>query len=333
MASKDRLKELRNLPVVPVLPVRETATCEIPTRAHGYDENDSPSSVEPTILHGVSNNKFHVEIEGVKQLLDTFKRSISGMESLLAQRRWNIEDENDLVIPSKQSSTSSISSASSIENDLSLIISEINRLATDVRSRFKRLKLLIAEEKDVGEQKTEQGILNALLSQFVHLVERYNKIHNDYKSKCRQRCKRTASIILPEATEEQLEEMVDTGKIQTMVYDKIMADQRTAEARAALFLMQEQQRDLIALEKNIGELHSLFVDVYSIMAAQEDSLQAINSELSEAIPRIEHAVSDLREAEKLVKRRRGVVIATVATITTIGLIATAAALAPLLAFA
>jgi len=114
-------------------------------------------------------------------------------------------------------------------------------------------------------------------------------------------------------------------------------------------MMQEQQRDLIHLERSINELNSLFLDVTTLLDAQVtttdnqfiwyvdddilkgDALSEIAKSTSHAVDKTAKSRSNLEKAEKLVKKRRKKCMIVISAIVGVVLIILAITLAPLAA--
>lgn len=201
-------------------------------------------------------------------------------------------------------------------------LEDINKLASSIRSKIQILQRNFTNE-------SQKKIITAILTQFVNQMEKYNNIQNELEQKSRQQLSRTVKIILPNANEDQIVEYSQPGKIQALIKDKILKE----ETHNTLLLIEEQRRDLEQLEKNISELHALFIDVHTLINSHDDSLQNISLDLQQTKHRVIQSLNRLEDAEKLVKRRRTRWIMTIATVVGIGLVSAAIALAPLAAFA
>lgn len=195
---------------------------------------------------------------------------------------------------------------------------------------LKDINELINKIKYDMNKLSKSDISRTLLSQFVTQLELYNNIQLELERKSRERLSRTLQIILPQHKVENIEEFVDSEKVQELIQNEIL---QKNNAISSLLLLEEQNKDLEQLEKNINILHEMFIDVDCMLKSQGDTLQNITGNLQETKYKIHSGLNKLNEANKLKKKRREQWFVIIGSITGITLVIVAVTLAPLLAFA
>ena len=86
-----------------------------------------------------------------------------------------------------------------------------------------------------------------------------------------------------------------------------MQDKREhSEAAMALIHLKEQHRDIMLLEQSIIELHQIFVDIATLIEAQDELVDQIEWNCEQASAWTGEAVKELKSANLYVKKHRKV---------------------------
>jgi len=242
--------------------------------------------------------KFLEDVGKIKTLTSVIRRNVNSIKDAYNKQAWSSVDSN------LQKS-----------EELDTLLQDTNKSAGQVRNLLKRMKIendLLSPE---DPQKRNRSNLHANLSQkFLALVREYQTLQTDYKEKYRERVQRQAGIVKPGVTNEEVDQMIETGT--SSFVDQILAETKHTEAKNALLEMQEQQRDLKHLERSIQELNQLFIDMSTIVEAASERVDSIEEHVSESMGHASSAVVDLTRANesRMTKRRR--------VATTIGVVVT-----------
>merc|ERR1712232_7380 len=94
---------------------------------------------------------------------------------------------------------------------------------------------------DVKIRKYQHGTLTR---KFVDLMSEYQEMQTKYKNKYRERVQRQYTIMRPEATPEEVQEVLDGDMHQDVFTQQILQQPGHAAAKNALAEIQERHRDI-----------------------------------------------------------------------------------------
>jgi len=208
----------------------------------------------------------------------------------------------------KQSWSSPLDNSQKTNNTQQLeeLLESTNLSSSQIRNRLKTLK----EQNDAlpaeNAQKRIRSNMHAVLSKkFLVLLQEYQSIQNSYKEKSRERFHRQAEIVQPGVSREQVDSMLESsGGNMDYFGDKLLSDKKHGEAKNALMAIQEQQRDLKHLEKNIQELHQIFLDMSLLVESSTETMVKVQLDISDTTLIGENAIKHLKKAEEHVMQKR-----------------------------
>eukprot|EP01102_Stenamoeba_stenopodia_P000506 TRINITY_DN10494_c0_g1_i1.p1 TRINITY_DN10494_c0_g1~~TRINITY_DN10494_c0_g1_i1.p1 ORF type:complete len:292 (-),score=71.26 TRINITY_DN10494_c0_g1_i1:127-1002(-) len=273
--------------------------------------------------------RFYSTVEKLATQMQEFSDQVNSIKPLLEKRF--LEKGTDTL---KKERLFDAPTTRACDEEVKLIFTSTNGLAVQIRSTLKNLQDIVNSTEDGGKKHVYDTTIAGIYHRFKGQLERYHQMQLDYDRKSKDRLFREAKILMPEASDDELQQAVESGQVQTLAYDKIMMnDQKHIEARTALALLQEQQQELLSLETSINELHSLFLEVTSLLKSQEDPLLKLQEDTEPVRKHVRAALQDLREGEHDVRDRRRRKIIFWSTVTGTALVGAAITIAPLFAFA
>ncbi|XP_010168271.2 syntaxin-1B, partial [Corapipo altera] len=93
----------------------------------------------------------------------------------------------------------------------------------------------------------------------------YNATQSKYRDRCKDRIQRQLEITGRTTTNEELEDMLESGKLAIFTDDIKMDSQMTKQA---LNEIETRHNEIIKLETSIRELHDMFVDMAMLVESQ-----------------------------------------------------------------
>jgi len=191
---------------------------------------------------------------------------------------------------------------------LEQLMDATNAAATDVRNKLKAMDVANKELMRTDSGSSEARIRNyqhgTLTRKFVDLMAEYQEVQNTYKNKYRERVERQYKIVKPEATQEEIEQVLEGDAQQEIFTQQILQQPGHAAAKSALADIQERHRDIHRLEQSIAELHQLFLDMSVLVESQGELLDQIEYTVSQSVNYTSKAVEELRSANKYQKKFR-----------------------------
>ncbi|XP_025049727.1 syntaxin-1B isoform X1 [Alligator sinensis] len=131
----------------------------------------------------------------------------------------------------------------------------------------------------------------------------YNATQSKYRDRCKDRIQRQLEITGRTTTNEELEDMLESGKLAIFTDDIKMDSQMTKQA---LNEIETRHNEIIKLETSIRELHDMFVDMAMLVESQGEMIDRIEYNVEHSVDYVERAVSDTKKAVKYQSKARRV---------------------------
>ncbi|XP_044846349.1 syntaxin-2 isoform X3 [Mauremys mutica] len=151
---------------------------------------------------------------------------------------------------------------------------------------------------EVRIQKTQHSVLSWKL---VEVMTEYNKIQTQFRERSKGRIQRQLEITGKNTTDEELEEMLESGNPSIFTCDIISDSQIT---RQALNEIESRHKDIMKLESSIRALHDMFTDMAMFVETQGEMINSIEKNVMNASDYIEHAKEKTKEAVKYQSKAR-----------------------------
>ncbi|CAG2107021.1 unnamed protein product [Medioppia subpectinata] len=197
-----------------------------------------------------------------------------------------------------------------VKQQLDDLMADIKRTANRVRGKLKVMEQNIEQleqtsmmSADFRIRKTQHSMLS---QKFVEVMTDYNKTQTDYRERCKARIQRQLEITGRSTTNEELEEMLESGN-SAIFTQGIMTD--TQQAKQTLADIEARHADIIKLENSIRELHDMFMDMAMLVESQGEMIDRIEYHVEHAREYIETAKQDTKKAREFQRKsRRGEMI-------------------------
>ncbi|KAH7646597.1 syntaxin-1A [Dermatophagoides farinae] len=192
-----------------------------------------------------------------------------------------------------------------VKQQLEDLMGDIKRTANRVRGKLKVMEQNIEQleqtsmmSADFRIRKTQHSMLS---QKFVEVMTDYNKTQTDYRERCKARIQRQLEITGRSTTNEELEEMLESGN-PAIFTQGIMTD--TQQAKQTLADIEARHADIIKLENSIRELHDMFMDMAMLVESQGEMIDRIEFHVSSALEYVEEAVKDTKKAMEYQRKAR-----------------------------
>ncbi|XP_013791609.1 syntaxin-like [Limulus polyphemus] len=137
-------------------------------------------------------------------------------------------------------------------------------------------------------------IQHSMLSQkFVEVMSEYNKIQIDYRERCKARIQRQLEITGKITTNDELENMLESGNPTIFTQGIIM---ETQQAKQTLEDIEARHNDIIKLESSIRELRDMFLDMAMLIENQGEMVNRIEYQVQNTKDFIESVKQDTKKA-------------------------------------
>ncbi|XP_069838398.1 syntaxin-4-like [Dendropsophus ebraccatus] len=182
-----------------------------------------------------------------------------------------------------------------MKKDLQFLREEIKRLAKEIRSKLQLIEIKDEDEEvkrsvHLRMKKTQHSVLS---KQFIDILNRCNVLQTQYRESNVKRIKRQLQITGHNVTDEQFDEMLESG--QTDVFTcNILKD--TQVTKQALNEIEARHEEILKLEKSIVELHDMFMYLAMEVEAQGETIDSIEKNILHSTDYVERAKQQLGQA-------------------------------------
>ncbi|XP_027730446.1 syntaxin-1B [Vombatus ursinus] len=171
------------------------------------------------------------------------------------------------------------------KQELEDLTADIKKTANKVRSKLKAIEQSIEQEEGLNRSSADLRIRktqhSTLSRKFVEVMTEYNATQSKYRDRCKDRIQRQLEITGRTTTNEELEDMLESGKLAIFTDDIKMDSQMTKQA---LNEIETRHNEIIKLETSIRELHDMFVDMAMLVESQVELCDSSLLALSRPFP-------------------------------------------------
>ncbi|XP_026113477.1 syntaxin-2-like isoform X1 [Carassius auratus] len=198
------------------------------------------------------------------------------------------------------------------KEELEQLTIEIKKNANFVRTSLKSMQHNLPPEEQINQASVDARIQKTqytnLSRKFVEVMTQYNEAQMSFREKSKSRIQRQLEITGRITTNEELEEMLETGNPSIFTSDIISDSQIT---RQALNEIESRHKDILRLESSIKELHDMFVDMAMLVETQGEMIDNIEKNVNNAVEYVSQAKVETKKAVRYQTqaRRKHIILA------------------------
>ncbi|NWH97751.1 STX2 protein, partial [Tichodroma muraria] len=226
--------------------------------------------------------------------MDDFFQQVEEIRNNIAKIAQNVEEvkkQHSIILsaPNPEGRT---------KEELEELNEEIKKIANKIRARLKAIE----QSFDQGENANRTSVdLRIRKTQFVEVMTEYNETQTLFRERSKGRIQRQLEITGKTTTDEELEEMLESGNPSIFTSDIISDSQIT---RQALNEIESRHKDIMKLESSIRELHEMFMDMAMFVETQGEMINNIEKNVMNATDYVEHAKEETKKAVKYQSKAR-----------------------------
>ncbi|XP_023598972.1 syntaxin-3 [Trichechus manatus latirostris] len=286
-------------------------------KAERLTEDDDAYEVEIAIDNTAFMDEFFSEIEETRLNIDKISEHVEE-----AKKLYSII----LSAPIPEPKT---------KDDLEQLTTEIKKRANKVRNKLKSKKGMLPESRLCGSQarvlqqlRTFASLMglhctlfpqhSVLSRKFVEVMTKYNEAQVDFRERSKGRIQRQLEITGKKTTDEELEEMLESGN--PAIFTSGIIDSQIS--RQALSEIEGRHKDIVRLESSIKELHDMFMDIAMLVENQGEMLDNIELNVMHTVDHVEKARDETKKAVKYQSQaRKKLIIIIVVVVVLLGILA------------
>uniref|UniRef100_A0A8D1KC79 Syntaxin-3 n=1 Tax=Sus scrofa TaxID=9823 RepID=A0A8D1KC79_PIG len=206
------------------------------------------------------------------------------------------------------------------KDDLEQLTTEIKKRANNVRNKLKSMERHIEEDEvrssaDLRIRKSQHSVLSR---KFVEVMTKYNEAQVDFRERSKGRIQRQLEITGKKTTDEELEEMLESGN--PAIFTSGIIDSQIS--KQALSEIEGRHKDIVRLESSIKELHDMFMDIAMLVENQGEMLDNIELNVMHTVDHVEKAREETKRAVKYQgQARKKLIIIIVVVVVLLGILA------------
>ncbi|XP_038619638.1 syntaxin-2 isoform X3 [Tachyglossus aculeatus] len=233
--------------------------------------------------------------------MDDFFHQVEDLRNSIAKIAQNVEEVKKthsiiLSAPNPEGRT---------KEDLEELNKEIKKIANKIRAKLKSIEQSFDQDEnanrtsvDLRIRKTQHSVLSR---KFVDVMTEYNETQTLFRERSKGRIQRQLEITGKTTTDDELEEMLESGNPSIFTSDIISDSQIT---RQALNEIESRHKDIMKLESSIRELHEMFMDMAMFVETQGEMINNIEKNVMNASDYVEHAKEETKKAVKYQSKAR-----------------------------
>ncbi|KAK8736061.1 hypothetical protein OTU49_005213 [Cherax quadricarinatus] len=232
--------------------------------------------------------------------MDAFFKEVEMIREMIEKINTNVDSvrqQHSVILSSSQPDEE-------VKQKLDDLMADIKVTSVKIRSKLKGLEQMIGgtdSRANNASQRMKRSQHSTLTRLFCEAMSRYNTIQSEYRDRCKNRIQRQLEITGCKKTDEELEEMLETGNVEVFTQGIIM---ETQQARQRLADIEARHADIVKLETSIRELHDLFMEMAILVESQGIQIDSIEKHVQKADNYVEAATKNIKKAKKIERKVR-----------------------------
>jgi len=267
-------------------------------------EDEDGDDVAVSVDTGGFMEEFFEQVDEIRQMIDKISTNVE-----------DVKKKHSAILSAPQTDDK-------MKEELEELMSDIKKTANKVRGKLKMIEQNIEQEEHSNKSSADLRIRKTQYStisrKFIEVMNDYNKAQIDYRDGCKARIKRQMEITGRATTNDELEDMLESGNPAIFTQGIIMD---THQAKQSLKDIEARHEDIIKLENSIRELHDMFMDMAMLVESQGEMIDRIEYNVEQSVDYIETAKADTKKAVKYQsKARRKKIIIAICVVVLVGVI-------------
>ncbi|GAA5875341.1 hypothetical protein JCM16303_000588 [Sporobolomyces ruberrimus] len=256
-----------------------------PVKTHTVSAGGIPQSIE---LGDLGNSSFYDKVALLRESIRSYDTQLSCLET---KQLYSLQPQHD-------------------QSTLETISVELNEVETLLSLSGQSLRKKLEElGYEVGNDEAKRGHWDNLKSTFKRAVERQQSLEMAQRERVRERVARQYRIgnlirrfrqrretVKPEATEEEIKEVLSTSSAPQIFQQALSGSQRTSAALSALNEAKNRQTELSQIESSLVELSQLIQQVADLVVEQDPQIVKVEETSAEVEKDLENGLKEVQKA-------------------------------------
>eukprot|EP00922_Rhytidocystis_sp_ex-Travisia-forbesii_P033497 GHVS01049761.1.p1 GENE.GHVS01049761.1~~GHVS01049761.1.p1 ORF type:complete len:309 (+),score=45.72 GHVS01049761.1:237-1163(+) len=234
------------------------------------------------------------------EFMKPYFAKIQVMRAAIDETAKNVDRINELKHAAIQAT--SPEQEKEVSHDLNHLLDGTNVMITKTKKALQVIKQqnkdMSLSEEDSAEYRIRCNMHDAVTRKFAAVLRQYQTSQSEYKEQMKHKVVRQVQIVYPEASCEEVKEMMLAGDMTAAVAVRARISGSNQSLKNALSDIQDKYRDIRRLEQSVTELHQMFVEIATLVEHQGELLDQIEFSVSQAKDYTEKAEAELVVARK-----------------------------------
>lgn len=225
--------------------------------------------------------------------VEEFYKEVEDLNSSIDRLKDNVEDvkrTHSLILSTPQVDDQVKKHLESIMAD---ITTEANKIKLKLKQMGQKTEQIGQQDQLSAEHRIRSTQHQMLTRRFIEVVTDYQLTQADYRDRCKARIQRQLEITGRVTTDDEMEEMIESGNPAIFTRGIIM---ETKQAKQTLAEIEARHSDIMKLEKSILELRDLFVDLATLVEIQGEMVNRIENHVALSKSHVDKARVEVNQA-------------------------------------
>ncbi|XP_071117011.1 syntaxin-1A-like [Haliotis cracherodii] len=183
------------------------------------------------------------------------------------------------------------------------IVNHVQQVSSEARQKLRVLEQETGSDGSTALQRVGTHQLNRLTNTLAAYTNAFFKIQADYMDKMKKRMRSQLEVTkgTNNISDDEVNEILQKDNYNAFTQNFISD---TQDAASQLRQIEDRQKDILALEKNVFDVNQLFKDMSVLIHDQGEKLDNIESNMTQTATHVEEGNTKLRQAKRHRKRSR-----------------------------
>jgi len=224
------------------------------------------------------------QYDEVSEQIDAIKKNVDKINALKSRDNKEASDE----VRKK------------IMNDLDKVLNDSTARARRVKESFDGIKQdnekfnAKPENANSARAQVRTNLYQAHVRRFQAVMMAFNTAREDFRANLQDRMVRQLKMVDNTKTEEELVQIVESGKSQDIIRKALVSE----NLRGTIEDLEDRNAEILKLQKSVQELFELFKDLHALVEMQGETLNVIETRISNAKDYTIKGTQALKEAQE-----------------------------------
>ncbi|KAK4534126.1 hypothetical protein CDCA_CDCA01G0151 [Cyanidium caldarium] len=268
-----------------------------PTQAESKSAVPAPGEVEEDGEGSGASDALLVDFYGQVNRIDEEVRQLRGcveqLEPLYEQKLYTVD----------------ISGSSAVDDAVDMLLGKSQCLRSSIQRALKDMadenkRFCTEHPSRTGEARVRINQHQRLIRQFMKVTEDFEHMQERQKQRMQMDVVRQLRVIQPDIGEQEIQGVLQEHQGVDEVLRSRMVSLRTVAVQTAVDDIEMRNRDILALEQSIQELHQMFLDLAVLVESQGELIEQVEVNVQAARTQVKRGVKNLVSARRLQRRSR-----------------------------